>query len=85
MAQEIDTVRNALAYARFENEDIKKALDAHLKELDADLVECNYEAGSRVDRSTEALQKAIDNADASRDTHESRVRDELAFGIDEEE
>lgn len=83
MIEAIKQLQNALAYAKFEDEAIKKASLNLLRELDTDLSAEDYEPGSAIDDATASLADAIDNTDSQKEEKKVSEDDDSDEDYDE--
>jgi hypothetical protein len=67
MIEAIKQLQNALGYAKFEDEAIKKASLNLLRELDTDLTAEDYEPGSAIEDATVTLTETIDATDSQKE------------------
>lgn len=67
MIEATKKLQEALAYAKFEDEAIKKSALNLLRELDTDLTAEDYEPGSAIEEATTALADAIDATDSQKE------------------
>lgn len=67
MIEAIKKLQEALAYAKFEDDSIKKSALNLLRELDTDLTAEDYEPGSAIEEATQAVADAIDATDSKKE------------------
>jgi hypothetical protein len=67
MIESIKHLQEALAYARFEDEEIKRAAEKLLSELDRELTTEDYEEGPEVESARVVLFDALEATDTQRE------------------
>jgi len=86
MIEAFKAVKQALAYAKFEDPTIKKGVDNLVDELDIELSGENYEIGTAVEEATTALVAALDTTDSKKEEAAVEVDDEDPFaGLGDED
>lgn len=92
MIEAIKQLKQALAYAKFEDASIKPAINDVLTELDNDLTAEDYEPGEAIEGATDKLREALDVTDAAKedtpvvDDDDEDLDDEFeGLGDDEDE
>src|SRR4051812_3976230 len=81
MIEAIKQLQEALAYARFEDDEIKRTTENLLNELDRELTSEDYEEGPEVETATSALADALTATDTQK---EERVAAEKTAKEEEE-
>jgi hypothetical protein len=75
----IQALKNALSYAKFQDDEIESATHALVIELGNDLDQndenAQYEHGSKVERAQTALEVAMNDFDASRESTSALIED----------
>lgn len=77
MIEAFKVLKQALAYAKFEDAAIKKGVDNLVDELDTELSGENYEIGTAVEEAMVGLTAALDSTDSR--------KEEATVTVDEEE
>jgi hypothetical protein len=67
MIEAFKAVKQALAYAKFEDVAIKKGVENLVDELDTELSGENYEIGTAVEEATVSLVTALDSTDTKKE------------------
>lgn len=67
MIEAIKTLKDSLAYAKFQDQAIKAGALRLLDELDTDLSAEEYEEGSAIEEARETLEQAINDTDSERE------------------
>ena len=89
MFSSIEALKNAIAYAKFDSDDIRQATVNHLESLDAGLTEAGFEEGTDLELTTANLQIALDSEDEEDEGEKVKDEDEndpfAGLGEDDEE
>lgn len=71
----LNSVEQALEHAKFDDDEVSDQLHSLLTELDADLLQAGYEAGTAVEQAAARLDTATGDADQRED--EEKQEEEL--------
>jgi hypothetical protein len=86
MIEPLNALKQALAYARFEDDSIKKATNNLINELDTELGGEQYEPGTAVEDATSILTTVLDATDSQKEEAVVEVEDEDPFaGLGDED
>jgi hypothetical protein len=86
MISSLNAIKQALAYARFEDVNIKTAVNGLVDELQTELTGEQYEEGTAVEQATAILTASMDATDSQKEEAEEIDDDPFAgLGDDEEE
>jgi hypothetical protein len=86
MISSLNAIKQALAYARFEDANIKTAVNGLVDELQTELTGEQYEEGTAVEQATAILTASMDATDSQKEEAEEIDDDPFAgLGDDEEE
>jgi len=87
MIEALKAVKQALAYAKFEDPAIKSGVNDLVDELDTELTGENYEPGTAVEESTALLVSALDSTDSRKEEAAStEIEDDDPFaGLGDED
>jgi hypothetical protein len=79
MIKSLDAIKQALAYAKFEDSNIKVAVNGLVDELQVELTGEQYDEGTAVEDATSVLVAALDATDTQKEEAEAVVEDDDPF------
>jgi hypothetical protein len=86
MIEALKAVKQALAYAKFEDPAIKSGVNNLVDELDTELSGENYEPGTAVEEAASLLVSALDSTDSKKEEAGSEIVDDDPFaGLGDED